>query len=285
MSTIQAIYKNIFLKIKPLDWVIIAISFGVLVFFVAASLNQERWITIEFKVTNPATYFPNMGGGDAPYWVADKIRTGDIQYDTLGKKNLEILSIKKWGYQYKETWVTASIKAKYKPKQKKYTFLYQPLEIGRSIDVTINGSNIHGIVSSIEGFSDTRPLYTIWVKTRIIDSSSYYSMNTRGVDSWVAQHIDKNEQIRDLYGKVIATILDLEIKPAERVVTTYDGRVLVIEDPLKKDVYLTLELQVTKPDNTYMFLEDKPILIGSSVPLLFKNLVIFPVITEILEPK
>jgi hypothetical protein len=73
----------------------------------------------------------------------------------------------------------------------------------------------------------------------------------------------------------------LEIKPAERVVTTSDGRVFITEDPLKKDVYLTLELLVTKPDNTYMFLEDKPILIGSSVPLLFKNLVIFPIIIEV----
>ncbi len=257
MSKIQAKYKNIFSKIKPLDWVIIAISIGVLVYFFAASLNQEKWITIEFKVTNSPAYFPNNGGGDAPFWVADKIRQGDVQYDTLGKKNLEVLSLKKWGYQNKETWVKASIKAKFKQKQKKYTFLYQPLEIGRSIDITINGSNIHGIVSSIQGFSDTRPNHTITVKSRLVDTWSEYSTYTRGVEPWTAMAIENNLKIFDLYGKVIATIIDVDIKPAERVVTTMDGKVLVVDDPLKKDVYLTLQLDVIKQEGIFLFLEQE----------------------------
>ncbi len=270
-------------KLKPLDWFFTVVLVSILLFLISTSLNQDKWIKIEFKVINSPTYFPNNGGGDAPFWVADKIRIGDVQFDNFGKKNLEILNIRKWGYQNKEMWITASVKAKYKAKQKKYTFLYQPLEIGRTIDVTINGSNIHGIVSGIDGISDTRRIFTVTIKARLIDTWSSYSAYTRGVEPWIANAVEKNAEIKDPSGKIIAKILDVDVRPAERVVSTTDGRTNVTEDPLKKDVFLTLQLGVTKQDDTYMFLEDKPIIIGWSIPIYLNNVAIYPIITDILK--
>lgn len=269
--------------LRPLDWFFALITVSVILFLVASSLNQEKWVTIEFKVSLSPSYFPYNGGGDAPYWLAEKIRPGDYQYDNIGNKNMKILSIKKWGYQNKEMWVTASVKAKYKPKQKKYTYLYQPLEIGRTIDVTINGSNIHGIVSSIQGFSDTRPGRTITISARLIDSSSPYSTYTRGVEPWIADAIKKDAQMKDVSGNTIAKILDVSVAPAQRVVTTDTGQVILSEDPFKKDVFLTIQMNVIQQDGNYMFLEDKPIIIGWSVPIFLEKVVLYPVITGIFE--
>ena len=272
--------KSIF-KLKALDWFIVLIIVGIITFLVTASLNQDRWITIEFKVTNNPTYLP-FNGETPPYWVSDKIKAGDVQYDELGQTNLKVLSVKSWGFQNKETWVTASVKAKYKSKQKKYTYQYQPLEIGRSLDITINGTNIHGIVTSIQGFSDIRKTYDVTVKARLVDSWSPYSVTTRGVDPWVADAIEKGQIMKDTSGKIIAEILDKEVKPAEKVITTSDGRVLLGEDPLKKDVYLTVRLKVTKNDDTYLFLENVPIKIGFSFSLYLEHVFLSPVITQIL---
>lgn len=283
MSSAFRFLKLTFTRLMPLDWIIITISAGVIVFLVASSISREQWITIEFKVIPSPTYFPHNGDGDAPYWLADRIRPGDYQYDNVGKENLKILSIKKWGYQSKEIWVTASVKAKYKPKQKKYTYLYQPLEIGRTIDITINGSSIHGVVSGIEGFTDTRPTYTVTVKTRLVDSTSPYSLYTRGVEPWIANAITNKLVMYDAAGKPIAKILDSSIEPAQRVVPMADGSVAIAEDPIKKDVYMTIQLTVTKLDMNFMFLEDKPVLIGWSIPIFFDQIVLYPVITEIIQ--
>jgi hypothetical protein len=268
-------------KLKALDWFIVLTIAGIIIFLVATSLNQDRWITIEFKVTNNPTYLP-YNGETPPYWIADKIKVGDVQTNDLGQQNLKVLSVKSWGFQNKETWVTASVKAKYNPKQKKYTYLYQPLEIGRSIDITINGTNVHGIVTSIQGFSDTRKTYDVTVKTRLTDNNTPYSVNTRGVDPWIADATEKGQIMKDTSGKPIAEILDKEVRPAEKVITTSDGRAVLGEDPLKKDVYLTVKLRVTKNDDTYLFLENIPVKIGFSFPIYLERVFLNPVITQIL---
>jgi hypothetical protein len=285
MHTIIQKSKKIVSKLKMLDWIVIVLVSGITLFLVISSLNQNRWVTIEFKVQPTIAYTPDIDGLTNPYWVVDKITAGSTQYDSLGQKNLEILNVKRWGFQNEDTWVKASVKAKYKPSQKKYTYLYQPLEIGRYIDLTINGAYIHGVITSIEGYADTRKTYTITVDTRLIDISTPYSTSTRGVDPWVADAIEKGQTMKDTAGNIIAEILDVETKPAERVITTSDGRIVIGDDPLKRDVAMTIRLRVTKQNDTYFFLEDRPIKVGSAFPMFFKQMPLHPVVTQFLEEK
>lgn len=278
-SSVRNRIKLIF-KLKTLDWFIVFVVAGIITFLIATSLNRDRWITIEFKVSvNPD--FP-YAAETPPYWIVEKIKPGDVQYDNLGQENLKVLSVNNWGYQFLETWVTASVKTKYKAKQKQYTYQYLPLEIGKFIDITINGTGIHGIVTAIQGFSDIRPRYSVTVKTRLIGNDLTSSAGTRGVDIWIADAVDKGNAMKDATGKTVAEILDKAVEPAKRIVTTNDGRVFVTEDPLKKDVYLTVKLNVTKHGDTYLFLEDRPIKIGYGFPIYLNNILISPVITEIL---
>jgi len=275
-------FLKYFVKFKALDWFVIVAAVSVVIFLIVTSVNQDKWVNIEFKVTVTPTYFP-YSGETPPYWIVDNIKPGDSQYDSFGQQNLRIIDVKSWGIQTKDTWMTASVKAKYKPKQNKYTFQYQPLEIGRSLDVTINGTNIHGIVTSIEGQADSRKTYELILKTRLIDTGSPYSTVTRGVDPWYADAINKGLTMKDTSGRVVAEILEKEVKPAERVITTSDGRVFLGEDPLKKDVFLTVKLKVTKHDNTYTYLENVPIKIGFSFPIYLDNVFIVPNILQIQE--
>ena len=262
----------------------VLLAAGVVIFLTTKSINKDKWITIEFKVFSSAPYYSDYDGLVTPYWIADKIQTGDVQYDNLGQKNFQVLSVKSWGFQAKDVWVTASVKAQYKPSQKTYTYQYQPLEIGRPIEITINGTNVRGTITAIQGFSDTRKTYDVTVKARVMDSYSPYSATTRGVDPWIADALEKGQVMKDTTGKIIAEILDKEVKPAEKTVITSDGRVLLSEDPLKKDVYLTVRLHVTKNNDTYLFLENVPVKIGFSFPLYMERLLVHPNITQIQLP-
>jgi hypothetical protein len=279
MKRIIHTIKQLASKLHMLDWVVILVAAGGLLFLITSSIQQTKWITIEFKVN---VNFPYAGNGEPPYWIAEKIRQGDAQYDNVGQKNLIVLDVKSWGFQSQETWVRVSVKTKYKSNQNKYTYQYQPLEIGRPIDITVNGTNVRGIVTFIQGFSDTRTTYDITVKARILDNYSPYSAATLGVDPWVANAINKGQVIRDASEKPVAEILDKEVRPAERIVTTSDGRILVGQDPLKKDVFLTIKLKTIQQNGTYLFLEDKPVKIGWNIPLYLPQMMLSPVVTEIL---
>jgi hypothetical protein len=279
-TTLQNYLKKV-IKLKALDWVVILVLAVITIYFVATSIQQNKWITVKFIMTLTPQYF-HYNGEVPPYWIAGNIKAGDVQYDSFGAKNLQILSVTSIGYQNRQTWVTASVKAKYIPKQKKYVFQYVPLEIGRSIDTTINGTNIHGIVTDIEGYTDARKMYDVTVKARLVDEYSPYSVTTRGIDPWIADAIQKGQTMKDSSGKTVAEILDVETKPAEKVVTTNDGKIFLGEDPLKKDVFLTVKLKAIKHDDSYFFLEDMPLKIGYSFPIYLDQIQIVPVITQIL---
>lgn len=271
-------------RINVLDAFIALTVIGAIISLVSLTINQNRWITIEFKLIQNPTNFAFNNIETQPYWIVSNLRPGDVEYNNLGQKNLQILTIKSWGYNYLETWIKASVNVKYNPIEKKYSFQYQPLEIGKPIDVSINGTSAHGIVTAIQGISDTRPIYTITVKARLIDTGSPYSTFTQGVEPWTADAIEKGLIVKDASGKPVAEVLDKDVRPAERVITTSDGRVLVGDDPIKKDVYLTVKLTgVTRINGTYLFLEDFPIIIGASFPIFSKQIVLYPVITQILN--
>lgn len=283
MNTLFQKAQKFIRKLNALDVFVALIVIGAIIFLISLTINQNRWITIEFKLIQNPTYFVFDNPSTPPFWAVDNLHPGDVQYNNLGQKNLQILSVTNWGYYYLQTWVKASVNVKYNPIGKKYSFQYQPLEIGKPIDVSINGTSVHGIVTAIQGFSDTRPTYTITVKARLVDTSSPYSTFTQGVDPWIADATEKGQIMTDESGKTVAEILNKDASPAKRVVTTSDGRVLVGEDPLKLDVYLTVKLKVTRTNNTYLFLEDNPVIIGALIPLYAKRALLRPVVTQILD--
>ncbi|MFC1646814.1 DUF4330 family protein [Patescibacteria group bacterium] len=268
-------------KLKKIDWIVIIIFTIGTVLLVISSLKKNRWITITIKVQiTPASV--SYYGETPPYWLANQIKPGDVQYDSLGQQNLKVISVKSWGFTTPETWVTASVKAKYLKNQEKYVFMYQPLEIGRPINVTINGTSIRGLVTTVEGFSDERPTYDILVKARLHDDYSPYSTYTRGVNPWMADALKIGQIMKNSNGTKVAEIIDKEESDAERIVTTSSGNIILDKDPLKKDVILTVKLKVIKQNNTYIYLEDKPIKVGFSFPIYLEHVFVTPTVIEIL---
>lgn len=279
MRDIFKYIKHVLKNLNVLDWLIILLIAGGALFLAISSINRDRWITIEFKVTLAPVY--SFGVPDSPpSWLTEKFTIGDVQYDSLGQKNLEITNIRSWGWGYRQTWVTAQVKAKYKPSQKKYTFQYQPLEVGRAIDITINGTQIHGVVTSVEGTSDNRPRYDIVVDSRLLQNDGYQ----RGVEAWIADAFEQGETMKDLNGNILAEVLKKEVRPAERIITTDNGSVFLGSDPLRKDVFLSLKLKVTKDNDTYFFLEDYPIKVGIGLPIFLNKTQLGPIITQVHFP-
>lgn len=269
MNRFTHIFKKIISKFRLLDWIILCIIICGLAYVLISLTLQPSWITIEFRVNGN---YSTVGGSEPPpYWIADKIRAGDISYDNLGQKELVILDVKSWGFQSKETWVKASVKTKYSKQLKRYTFEYMPLEIGRPIDIAINGTNIRGAVTYVEGIADTREMQDIVVKAGL-----------NGIDIYYANGIKNGQIMYDTLNRPIAEILDMENKPAEVAVETSDGRIVTSLHPLKRDVLLTIKLKAVKQNGSFFFLETQPIKIGFNISLFFPQMMITPFIKEIL---
>jgi hypothetical protein len=265
--------KPLFKKLNAFDWLFIIVLVASVIFIAITSLKKTAWVTAEFKVSIPGT-------GRLSYLAAENLNQGDFQLNQSGEKNLEVLKVFSWGNQQKDMWITAKLNVNVN-KSNKYSFNYQPLEIGKPVEATIKGIYVRGIVTWLENIPDTRKRYAITIKARLVNDTNPYSTSTRGVDPWLADGLEVGQQMKDTTGRIVAEITDLTVKPAERTVQTGDGRIYLGEDPLKKDVFLTLKIQTTKNENDYYFLEDLPVKIGYFIPVLLGPINISPVITEI----
>lgn len=277
-------FNNIFQRLKRLtifDWfVILVVLFG-LVFLILFILKEERWVKVEVKIS-PKEWWRDSKG--PPYWLGNLIREGDKQYDLLGRKTAEILEVKnyEWKMDRNFIYLTLNLKAEVDKRRKKLKFDHQPLEVGGQIDLQLGNIGMPGLVTYIEGMLDTRIWEEKIVETRVLDYIDIFP-ETLGVQPWKAEAINVGDQMKNTHGQVVAEILDKKIKPAEKITTTADGRIILGQDPIKKDVALVIKIKTFKQEGVDYFLDDIKIKIGESLFLSLPKVDIYPTITEILQ--
>ena len=77
--------------------------------------------------------------------------------------------------------------------------------------------------------------------------------------------------------------IDKKVEPAKKVIVTSDGRTILGVDPVRKDIYLTLEINSLKIGERHFLLNDIPIVIGYAIPINTPTISVFPVITKFIS--
>ena len=90
---------------------------------------------------------------------------------------------------------------------------------------------------------------------------------TSGSRAYVADAIEEGQEVKDDQGNTIVKILRKRVEDAKKTAITSDWRVFVQRDPLRKDVYLTLQLDAIRINDRYYVFDDVPVLIGYTVPI------------------
>lgn len=237
-------------KLTIFDWLIVFFILASLIFLSSFIFKKEKWLKVEVRI-GPEQWWWDYK--PAPYWVADSIKKGDAQFDSLGRKVAEVLEtqIYEWGSTRKDVYLLLHLKVDYNKKKKIYQFNYQPVKIGKPLNLELGGVGLQSLVMSIEGFDPEGKKAVKIVEAKL-----------ESVYPWVAEEISVNDQMKDSQGKIMAEVLAKKIELADMTVTTDRGDVLARKDPLKRDVFLKLKLSVKESHGIYYFREGEEVKIG-----------------------
>lgn len=268
-------------RLTVFDWLAISVVFLGLIFLGQFIFKKEKWVKIEVKVSRPELWGETL---PPPYWLADRIKKGDEQYDSLGRKVAEVLDVRtyEWTRGKKIVYLSLNLRVEVDKRKRTLKFNQRPLEIGEEIDLELGEVGVQGLVTFVEGVPDTRVWEEKIVEVRIIEWFEVFP-ETLGTLPWRAEAIKVGDQVKDVQGGVAAEVLDKRVRPAEKIVKTADGRVFVRQDPIKKDVSLVLKLKTVKQAGVNYFLDEFKVKVGSTILLSLPEIDIWPEITRIIK--
>ena len=153
--------------------------------------------------------------------------------------------------------------------------------IGSTIQLLLDNLLVKGLIINVEGLTKTNSK-RIFAQAQIRQLDSAFPQ-TEGVPSYIAESIKEGDIMKDSLGHPAIRIVKKTVEDAKMTVITANGDVILQKHPMRKDVYLDLEIWAEKiRDRYYLFSDtDFPILINSGLPYYTKNSLIRLTITKI----
>lgn len=270
---------------KVFDWILIAFGAVAVIIFAILFFRKSTYITATVSVGQDSVVYgsllDNMGPKD---WFASAFHSGQEEKDGLGRVQAEVLNV----FSYDKTainktvYLNVRLNTVYNRATNTYTYKGVPVLVGSTIKLNLDNVYAEGLVTEVQGFPDYSARKKITVEAVIKDENSTY-LGTIGTESYIADSVQIGDTVKDNNGNELIKVLDKKVLPAEVTVTTSDGRVVVGFDPVRKDVYLTLEIYAEKINDKYYFLNDIPILINQPIPVNTSKVSVYPVVTKFLK--
>jgi hypothetical protein len=267
--------------IKVFDWILIAFGFFALLLFIIIFFRKSEYITVTVSVGSDSV----MWGTSGPeYWYAGAFQKGQEEKDGLGRIQAEVLNV--FSYDKSPTnkvvYLDVKLNTVYNRSSNTYTYNGIPVLVGSDIKLTLDNVYVDGLVTEVQGFPGHSVGQNITVEAQILEDDSTFP-GTLGTDTYIADAIHVGDVVYDNHGSEMIKVLSKTVTPAKITVNTSDGRVIEAYDPMKKDVYLTLQILAEKIGGKYFFLNDIPILVGQSIPINTQTSSTFPVVTKFLS--
>lgn len=282
-------------KLRLFD-IVIAASILTFSFTLYAFLYRtSKPVTVTIKVNEESLVTPNRGISP---WFANQFHEGMIEKDTFGRVMATIKQVRKYdnGFRYnyndavytesfkKTVYLTTQLQAVYSPGSTQYTYKGKNILVGSTIQLNLNSLFVEGLIVYVNGAKSPYPESKLKVETRLIDYVFIFP-ETQGVMPFLADSIQEGNEIKDPEGKTVLRVIKKQSEDALKIVTTSSGDVFLRRDPIKKDVYLTLEVTAHKIGDRYYFSDDYPLLIEQTIPIHLPTVSLWPVITHIEEIK
>jgi hypothetical protein len=216
-------------------------------------------------------------------WLIDKIKQSKSATNIFGNPTAEVQKILSWGEYSKQAFVTVKVLAKNDRNRNIYKYNYQNLQTGEKIEIILPSVKIYGIITNVyDPFHiPVEKNKFIKVKAKLVDMNTVFP-ETRGIENYISPAFKVGDTMQNEEG-LLAEIIEKTTTLSEKIITTSDGRIVTGYDPIKQDVNLTIKLLITEKDTQLLYLKEKPIRIGSWIPIVLSNITIFPVITEIVH--
>lgn len=201
-------------------------------------------------------------------WFAQMFHVGMKQKDGLGRTRAEVIKVFSYDTfpNVKAVYLTIKLNTVFSRASNQYTYQGLPILVGSTIKLFLDQLHVEGLITQVEGVNDNREEKKIIVQAEIREETPVYP-ETSGARPHIAVALEIGQEVKDSQGKTVIKILDKRVEDAKKVVTTSDGRLLTQTNPLRKNIFLTLEINAKKVHNRYYLFDDIPILIGQPIPI------------------
>ena len=277
MGTVQKLLR----KISVFDFVLLCIGvflfFGFFFFF----YRKAEYVNIRVKVTDQDVLYAKT---QPETWYANRFEVGDVERDTLGRVISEIVGVERFNVtsRLKAVYLDLKVRATYDTRTKLYSARGKPLIFGTPVRFNFSTITFDGIVTEFPKSEYQKNLRVenmkVVVLQRWIRPDGVTGVT---VEPTTIQSIKKGDKIYNSSGEVLAEVLEVKIRQAERTVETDRGELLLRYDPIYKDGIYTLNIRARVFNDEPFVFDNIPVKLGEVLPLNFPDVSLFPVIVEI----
>lgn len=281
------IFKEKKIQLKTFDIVVIFIFIFLAISLFFVLFRKQSEIKVVVKVNEESLAY-QIGG--TPNWFAQFLHVGMKEVDVFARPMAEVKGIKTYysADQRSVVHLIVALKAVYSLSNHQYTYRGKNVLIGSTIELPLNNLLIKGLIIDIEGSTKTNSK-RIFAQAQIKQLDPAFPQ-TEGVPSYVAESIQQGDIMKDSLGHPAIKITKKTVEDAKMTVITANGDVLLQKHPMRKDVYLDLEIWAEKiGDRNYLFGDTNfPILINNGIneinnrlPFYTNNSLVWLTITKI----
>lgn len=277
---ILMIFKSKKIRLKIFDIIVIFIFIFLFISLFFVLFRKQSEINVIIKVNGDNLAYRIDG---APNWFAQLFHAGMKEKNVFGKPMAEVKKVKAYLLSDNTSIIHLSVtlKALYSLSNRQYTYNGKNVLIGSTIELLLDNLLVKGLIIDIEGLTKTNSK-KIFAQAQIRNLNPVFPQ-TEGVPSDIAESIKEGDIMKDSLGYPAIKIIKKTVEDAKMTVITANGDVILQKHPMRKDVFLNLEIWAEKiGDRHYLFGDTNfPILIDAEVPFYAKNSSLWLTITKI----
>ncbi len=262
--------------------------------FTVAFFFLRKGVTVDVVVRaseRDGVYTP--WNNEVALWYASSLQVGMAQYDSFGKKTIEVIDKKIYptGQDYRVVDLTLRVRAVYNKRTKQHLYGGDPILIGATQKFQLGPYVIRGLVRDINNTAryQTKTYIVKGYLSPLQNNVSVYGWggsfsgtpNTTGVPSYLADSIAEGESVRDSNGHIVATVISVETRPAVFVLANTLPYQIV--DKRNSEVYIELQLEGEIIGDKPLYLGIQPLLINSTTVLHLDKKSLVVSITDVKE--
>ncbi len=257
-------------KINKIDIFLGFIFLFSIIFLYFFFKREEMDVIVRVRVTDQEVLYAKS---NPDLWYANQFRVGEVERDSIGKVIAEIIAVESIKVNPKESIVYLDLRLKATHNKRTETFIARGKKLAYGAPMRFNFDNItfDGHIVQYPNYENDNQVIIKKVKVAAIG---------RHVEPSLAQAINIDDVILDSKGNELVRIVKKEVLPAEIVTTNNQGDPLLRYSPVYKDLFLTLVISAKEVNNTLFIFDKEPLTIGTSLPLNFKKVSVFPMVTD-----
>lgn len=223
--------------------------------------RKTEWINIRMLISNDEWWWDSA---PPQWWYVDELQNGLTAQNSFGEKtavlsNVEVFDI---GTYRRRAYVDIKLKGSFDKNRQLYLYNFQPLQIGKPLDLTFGKNNVKGLVIYINKGEVTYQNRRIEVKI----------FKIRALE---AESLVRGLEMKDSLGRILASIDDVQISPSlEYVFSDIRGQNVAVTNPLYRDVTLQLTIKTFISANSEHFMDRSAIKVGEKIWFQFPKTVI-----------